>query len=280
MMHIRRGFLFALLIIGSAAPTIAAADEWECTLGIGVASLPVYDGAGDRMVTPFPTAEVEYSRGPFEIQGSLSDGLEVSYFAARIGTVAGLALREGMTRDNDGFQTLFGRRNFEADNSPLLTESPSLEESYELDATVGILMPIGVLGTTIGYRPTEATSSTGAEFDEKTYNSMVYSLFYGVAVPINWRLNFEATVLLQAMNDAYAEAWYSVPASAVTEPEFTAEGGLQVTRMVVEGTYLLTPHIGVSLQAIEAILLGDARRSPFVEEPTQLTILAGIFYRF
>ena len=272
MKKTRHAFVVSAFVVVIMTPAVAAADGWDFLVGAGVASIPVYDGAGDRMIAPIPRVEVTYSRGPLEVIGSLSDGLELSYFSPGSSTVGSVAVREGVTRNPNGYETFFGRRDFEADNRALLAVSGSRRGTVELDATLGVVTSIGVFGTTVGFRPTES--------DERDYDGMIYSVLYGRNMPVSWRLNLETAVVLQAMNGNYADAWYSVPESVSPGEEFFADGGLQLTRLVVKGSSLITPHIGLSLQLMEAILLGDARRSPLVEDPAQLAMIAGAFYRF
>ncbi|MFP4206420.1 MAG: MipA/OmpV family protein [Spirochaetaceae bacterium] len=206
-----RTLMLLVLIAGCRAPFATAQDGWDLSLGAGVAQSPVYEGL---------------------------DGLGVTYIHEGRGILAGVAVSPGAERDSEGYSFVVTQVDHDKRTRELLEDTPTVRTVVAADATLGVLTPVGLLGTTVGYRPSvvEYTRASGGDGTDATYRAFVGSLFYMIGMPVTERLSVMAVLSLELMDDDYADAWFSVEEPTASLDTFEAEAGLRATQLALEGS--------------------------------------------
>lgn len=271
--------LVALAIPAAAQTQDGAKGEWELSVGAGVAGSPVYEGAREYYATPIPTVDVSWTRGSFSLSASILDGLGAMYVHEETGVIASASLNTGATRERDGYSLFVVPVDHSNSTEKLLEGTPDATGVLAADATLGYITPVGLVGATAGYRPTELDYPRGAGTDD-TLHGFVYQTFYMIPLPVTEWLEVSAIACLEMMDGRYADAWYSVETDTASLDEFAADAGLHRAQLVVDSTAMISERLGVSLLASGSVLLADAGRSPYTESEFQTSVVLTSFYRF
>jgi outer membrane scaffolding protein for murein synthesis (MipA/OmpV family) len=276
-------FALVLAVSGSAAsaqtPTTNPMPDGSRDMyaGLGVVSAPRYEGADSRKTRALPVLQVQWSNGIF-----------VS------GMSAGMHLSASPT----------------VEYGPLLTVHPRRDEEGA-GGGVG-----GVEGSTLA--PTSVRTFAGknrlAGMDEIRTRPEAGAFFNYYLSP-EWRLT--SSVLAGAGNDrngvrgeigiqrlalqlaphhtvsvtaaasfanrAYQQSYFGVTAHqayASGNPEYHPEGGIKDVRLGARWNWALSPSWILTSSVQASRLAGDARRSPLVERPTNVTVSTAFAYRF
>jgi outer membrane scaffolding protein for murein synthesis (MipA/OmpV family) len=276
-------FALVLAVSGSAAsaqtPTTNPMPDGSRDMyaGLGVVSAPRYEGADSRKTRALPVLQVQWSNGIF-----------VS------GMCAGMHLSASPT----------------VEYGPLLTVHPRRDEEGA-GGGVG-----GVEGSTLA--PTSVRTFAGnnrlAGMDEIRTRPEAGAFFNYYLSP-EWRLT--SSVLAGAGNDrngvrgeigiqrlalqlaphhtvsvtaaasfanrAYQQSYFGVTAHqayASGNPEYHPEGGIKDVRLGARWNWALSPSWILTSSVQASRLAGDARRSPLVERPTNVTVSTAFAYRF
>ncbi len=278
-----RTLMLLVLIAGCCAPFAAAQDGWDLSVGAGVAQTPAYEGSESYFMSPFPSVDVSYTTGAVSISASILDGLGVSYMHEGLGILGSVSVNFGEERDSEGYSFLATQVDHDKRTQKLLEDTPTVRTVVAADATLGVLTPVGVLGTTIGYRPSVveyngASGGGGGGGTDATYQAVVGSLFYLIGMPVTERLSVMAVLSLELMDADYADAWFTVEEPTASLDAFEAEAGLRAAQLAMEGSYMFADHFGLSLTAGEMVMLGDAADSPYTRGQFQTVVMLEAFY--
>ncbi|QOY95762.1 MipA/OmpV family protein [Massilia sp. UMI-21] len=277
--------LFALVLVvsGSAAsaqtPTTNPMPDGSRDMyaGLGVVSAPRYEGADSRKTRALPLLQVQWSNGVF-----------VS------GMSAGMHLSSSPT----------------VEYGPLLSLHPRRSESGsggELGGFEGAgMLPIAVRtfasgNPLAGMGEIKARPEAGAFFNH--YLSPVWRLTSSVQAGAgNDRKGVRAELGIQRLamqvaphhtvsvsaglgfaNRAYQQSYFGVTAAQAESsgnPAYRPEGGLKDMHIGARWNWALSPSWMLSSSVQASRLAGDARRSPLVERPNNLTVSTAFAYRF
>jgi len=234
-------------------------------------------------MSPFPSVDVSYTTGAVSISASILDGLGVSYMHEGLGILGSVSVNFGEERDSEGYSFLATQVDHDKRTQKLLEDTPTVRTVVAADATLGVLTPVGVLGTTIGYRPSVveyngASGGGGGGGTDATYQAVVGSLFYLIGMPVTERLSVMAVLSLELMDADYADAWFTVEEPTASLDAFEAEAGLRAAQLAMEGSYMFADHFGLSLTAGEMVMLGDAADSPYTRGQFQTVVMLEAFY--
>jgi hypothetical protein len=231
-------------------------------------------------MSPFPSVDVSYTTGGLSISASILDGLGVSYMHEGRGILGSVSVNFGAERDSEGYSFLATQVDHDKRTRELLEDTPAVRTVVAADATLGVLTPVGVLGTTVGYRPSVVEyngPSSGGDTDA-TYQAFVGSLFYMIGMPVTERLSVMAVLSLELMDADYADAWFTVEEPTASLDTFEAEAGLRDAQLALEASYMFADHFGLSLTAGEMVMLGDAAESPYTRGQFQTVAMLEAFY--
>jgi hypothetical protein len=228
-------------------------------------------------MSPFPSVDVSYTTGGLSISASILDGLGVSYMHEGRGILGSVSVSPGTERDSEGYSFLATQVDHDRRTRELLEDTPTVRSVVAADATLGVLTPVGVVGTTIGYRPSVVEYDGGGDADA-TYQAFVGSLFYMIGMPVTERLSVMAVLSLELMDTDYADAWFTVEEPTASLDTFEAEAGLRDAQLALEASYMFADHFGLSLTAGEMVMLGDAAESPYTRGQFQTVAMLEAFY--
>jgi outer membrane scaffolding protein for murein synthesis (MipA/OmpV family) len=274
----KRWILAAAVTVLAVATTADAEEAWDFTLGAGVVGAPVYEGARDYYASPIPTIDLSWSTDTVSLSASLLDGIGAMYLHQESGVIASLTLNTGASRESDTYSRFVVPVKHSSHTQRLLEGTPDATGVLAADATLGYLTPLGLVGATAGYRPTNLDYPGGD--DDTTYHAFLYSLLYFAAVPLGNSLEVSLAAQFELMGQSYARSWYAVKTPTPSLETFNASAGLHRVQLVTEATGMLSDRVGVSLLAAESVLLGDAGRSPYTERRFQTQVVLSSFYRF
>ncbi|HUC60526.1 MAG TPA: MipA/OmpV family protein [Alphaproteobacteria bacterium] len=237
---------------GSLAPSPVKKD-WDVTLGIGAGVVPRYPGAGAYRATPLPMVSVRYRDLLFLGPAGLGANV-IDWNGLRIGPVFGF---EG-GRDQSDDPHLSGLGSI----APSITGGGFLSYRYR---------HVQVTGTV---RQAMTHSENGllgrVSFD-----------YLGTLVPK--KLFVAMGPALDFDDGAYSRTWFGVTAAQSAASGLRADsptGGLKDVGFHVRLTYRYTEHIVLLPLFNVTQFTTDAAASPIVQRDTQLTVGAGIAYRF
>jgi outer membrane scaffolding protein for murein synthesis (MipA/OmpV family) len=274
----KRWILAAAVTVLAVATTADAEEGWDFTLGAGVVGAPVYEGARDYYASPIPLIDLSWSTDTFSLSASLLDGLGAMYMHQQSGVIASLALNTGASRESDTYYRFVVPVKHSSHTQRLLEGTPDATGVLAADATLGYVTPVGLVGATAGYRPTNLDSPGGD--DDTTYHAFLYSLLYFAAVPLGNGVEVSLAAQFELMDRSYARSWYAVKTPTPSLEAFNASAGLHRAQLVTEATGMLSDRVGLTLLAAEGVLLGDAGRSPYTERRFQTLVVLSSFYRF
>jgi outer membrane protein len=251
--------LSTLAIVGAAG--FAQADDAtinrNLTLGIGAQVMPEYEGARKSLSGLVPV--VNARRGRFILDGGL-------YYAVTEGESGSLAV--GLTYD-DGRRDKHGR---------YLTGTGSdyLKGLGRIDAAaVANVMAHRLVG------PVDVNAGISRWVNNSGF--MTADLGATLSAPLTERLNLGFSLNGIWANDAYMHSYFGVSqqqAAASRFQRYNADSGVKNISASVQANYFISPKWTAVATVIESRLLGDAARSPVVQQRDGLTASVTLEYHF
>jgi outer membrane scaffolding protein for murein synthesis (MipA/OmpV family) len=226
--------------------------DWRVTLGAGAEVEPIYEGSKRYQATPSVVLDVRYKDIAF-----LSDGEGIGVNLIRGQTYrAGVAVGYDLGRDHHAQHRLTGLGNVGvAPEAKLFAEYFLLPFVYTVDIRKGIGGHDGVIGDLGVYVPLPAAKD-------------LY-VFTGPSV---------------TFADAdYMQAYFGIsPAQAARSQfhAFTARGGLDRAGWGITAVYKYSQHWWLEAAGAWQYMLGDAARSPIVEDRSEFAAGINLLYRF
>ena len=280
-------FALVLAVSGSAAsaqtPTTNPMPDGSRDMyaGLGVVSAPRYEGADSRKTSALPVLQVQWSNGVF-ISG-MSAGMHLSSSpTVEYGPL--LAIHPRRTESGTG-----GRVGG-VDATPSSTHAPTKEfETLKLGNPLAGMDEIKLrpeLGAFFNYYLApewRLTSSVlaGAGNDRTGVRAEVGIQRLAMQLAPHHTVSVSAGVSLA--NRAYQQSYFGVTgpqAYASGNREYHPEGGLKDVHVGARWNWALSPSWMLTSNVQASRLAGDARRSPLVERPTNVTVSTAFAYRF
>jgi outer membrane scaffolding protein for murein synthesis (MipA/OmpV family) len=226
--------------------------DWRITLGAGAQTEPIYEGSKRYNAQPSIVFDLRYKDIAF-----LSDGEGVGINLLRGQTYrAGVALGYDLGRDHHVHHRLTGLGNVaDAPEAKLFAEYFLLPFVYRIDIRRGIGGHNGIIGDLGAYVPLPVARDA--------------YVFTGPSVTF--------------ADDDYMQAYFGVtPAQAARSQfhTFTAHGGLDRAGWGITALYKWSEHWWIEAEGAWEYMLGDAGRSPIVEDRSQFTADINLLYRF
>ena len=252
-------------------------------VGLGVATSPDYQGARERSTGGQPLLQMEWSSGIF-VSG-LSAGMHLS---RQSGVEFGPLLSINMGRARDGNSGTAG-----GVTEPL----PGLADPTRLRQTVRI----GVAHDLSGMNDVKARLQGGAFLNYYLSPAMrvTSSLLYGagngrdgmvlnlglqrVAAEITPHHRVSVSGGVNLVNRAYNASFFGVTGDESNASGYAAYApgaGIRDVYLGAGWNWALSPGWMVASGARIARLQGDARNSPLVQRPTNVSVSTGLAYRF
>lgn len=278
-------FALVLAVSGSAAsaqtPTTNPMPDGSRDMyaGLGIVSAPRYEGADNSKLRALPVLQVQWSNGVF-ISG-MSAGMHLS--ANPIVEYGPLLSIHPRRTESGAGQELGGIEGF----STSLLPSTAREMDSE-NPLVGMeeIKTRAEAGAFLNYYLSpqwRLTSSVlaGAGNDGKGVRGEIG--IQRLAMQLAPHHTVSVSAGLSFVNRHYQQSYFGVDADQAARSGnryYRPDGGLKDVRIGARWNWALTPSwmLTSSVQAVR--LAGDARRSPLVERPDNLTVSTAFAYRF
>ena len=275
---------------GAAAaqtPTVNAMPDGsrDMYIGLGVQSVGRYEGASERRVKVLPLLQVEWSNGIF--LSGMSAGMHLS---STEGIEYGPLLALQTSRTAAGFGTAIGGISNSSVNGILpsgdgMVLNRKSVEGKRLDGVENV--PSRLLGGGFvnyylnpGLRLTNSVLvGAGRDSDGAFWNIGLQHLAGNIAP--HHTLSLAAGLSLG--NRSYMQSYFGVSALDALRSgnrKYTPGAGFKDTSASVRWNWTLSPSWMLSSNVRVTRLLGNAKNSPLVEHPTNLTVSTGLAYRF
>lgn len=248
-------------------------------IGLGAVSMPRYAGADERKVSALPLLQVQWSNGLF-ISG-MNAGMHLSN---RPTVEYGPLLSVHASRNESGTGASVG----EVRVASLLIPSPepsrrSTDNPLAGMGDIGARLQAGGFVNYYIAPQWRLTSSAiyGAGLDRNGAQLLLGVQRLAAQVAPHHTLSLSANLTLA--NRAYQQAYFGVtPMQAWRSGNtvYTPRAGLKDIRIGALWNWELSPSWMLSTNLQATYLTGDARRSPLVERPTNLTVSTALAYRF
>jgi outer membrane protein len=249
-------------------------------VGLGVVSEPAYLGGGARRVRALPLLQLEWSNGIF-ISGT-SVGMHLSHQPAlEYGPLLALQARRtesGAGPGAGGVTTAI----------PGMIHPSTTRAAGSGDALAGMDNIQARLqgGVFVNYFVTPKLRLTNSVLygAGKWHDGLVWNLgLQHTAADITSHHRFTVGAGLTMVNDSYNSSYYGVsPAEAARSGYLPYRASSGVQNVYVSGgwNWALSPSWILASGARVTRLQGDARHSPLVQRPTNVSIFSGLAYRF
>lgn len=277
-------FALVLAVSGSAAsaqtPTTNPMPDGSRDMyaGLGIVSAPRYDGADRRKVSALPVLQVQWSNGVF-VSG-MSAGMHLSGSpTAEYGPLLAIHPR----RSESGF----GGRIGDFQGATLLPTSvrETMSRTNRL-AGMDEIKARPELGGFFNYYVTpewRLTSSLLAGAGNDRHGVRAEVGIQRLALQLAPHHTVSVSAAMQFANRAYVHEYFGVnPGQAFVSgnPEYRPGGGLKDVRIGARWNWVLTPSWMLTSSVQATRLAGDARLSPLVERPNNVTVSTAFAYRF
>lgn len=277
-------FALVLAVSGSAAsaqtPTTNPMPDGSRDMyaGLGVVSAPRYEGADNRKLRALPVLQVQWSNGIF-ISG-MSAGMHLSSSpVVEYGPL--LAIHPRRTESG------IGDRIGEVSGSASLL--PTSVRTYNSDNPLAGMEEIKArpeAGAFFNYYLSPAwrlTSSVlaGAANDRNGVRGEIGIQRLAMELAPHHTVSVSAGVSFA--NRAYQQSYFGVTefqSYSSGNPEYRLNGGLKDVRIGARWNWALSPSWMLTSSVQGTRLVGDARRSPLVERPNNVTVSTAFAYRF
>ncbi|HEX6842731.1 MAG TPA: MipA/OmpV family protein [Stellaceae bacterium] len=226
--------------------------DWRVTLGAGAEMEPIYEGSKRYSVTPTAVIDVRYKDIAF-----LSDGEGLGVNLVRGQTYrAGVAIDYDLGRDHHLQHRLTGTGNVGvAPEAKLFAEYFLLPFVYRIDIRRGLGGHDGVIGDLGAYVPLPVAKNT--------------YVFTGPSITF--------------ADTRYMQSYFGISPAQASRSQFSAfdaHSGLVRAGWGVTALYQYDKHWWLEAEGAWQYMLGDAGRSPIVEEKSQFALGANVLYRF
>lgn len=277
--------LFALVLVvsGSAAsaqtPTTNPMPDGSRDMyaGLGVVSVPRYEGAESRRTRALPLLQVQWSNGVF-VSG-MSAGMHLSSSpTVEYGPLLALHPRRSESGSGGEIGGIEG-----ASMLPIAVRTSGSDNPL---AGMGDIRTRLEAGAFFNYYLSPAwrlTSSVlaGAGNDRKGVRGELGIQRLAMQVAPHHTLSVSAGLGLA--NRAYQQSYFGVTAAqsgSSSNPAYYPDGGLKDLHIGARWNWALSPSWMLSSNVQASRLMGDARRSPLVERPNNVTVSTAFAYRF
>ena len=278
-------FALVLAVTGSAAsaqtPTTNPMPDGsrDMYVGLGVASAPRFEGADSSRVRALPVLQVQWSNGVF-VSG-MSAGMHLSQQpTVEYGPLLNLHPR----RSESGS----GGRIGAIEGASVLAPGPmryrlSLDNPLAGMDEIKLRPELGGFFNVYLAPEWRLTSSVlaGAGNDRNGLRGELGIQRLAVQVAPHHTVSLSAGFTF--VNSAYNRAYFGVSnaESLVTgHPHYRPDGGLKDVHAGVRWNWALSPSWMLTSSVQASRLVGDARRSPLVERPNNVTVSTAFAYRF
>ncbi|WP_165390825.1 MipA/OmpV family protein [Pseudoduganella lutea] len=284
-------------------------------VGLGAHYAPRYEGAKDRRTTALPMLQVQWSNGVF--LSGMSMGMHLSNSpAVEYGPLAALApgrdasgtkmFRLGTVGDNagnpggpstwlpppidDGLPPPSGTEEGVKEDMMVAEEGG---DGITADNTVNLLDGVHALKRRVLYggfanfyltRQLRLTANAlyGAGNDRNGLRMHVALQHLQQELAPHHTLALSAGITL--VNRAYNMAYFGVTTEEADHyginPEYHPDGGIEDVRVGARWNWAVSPAWMVTTGLQASRLVGDARKSPLVERPTNVSVSTALVYRF
>ncbi|MCC2954579.1 MipA/OmpV family protein [Massilia sp. IC2-477] len=280
-------FALVLAVSGSAAsaqtPTTNPMPDGSRDMyaGLGVVSAPRYEGADSRKTSVLPVLQVQWSNGVF-ISG-MSAGMHLSSSpTVEYGPL--LAVHPRRTESGTGGRV----GGVEAGPSSTLAPTKVLETFRSDNPLAGMdeIKARPEAGAFFNYYLApewRLTSSVlaGAGNDRNGVRGEIGVQRLAMQLAPHHTVSVSAGVSFA--NRAYQQSYFGVSAreAATTgHRSYRPDGGVKDVRIGARWNWALSPSWMLTSSVQATRLAGDARRSPLVERPTNVTVSTAFAYRF
>lgn len=247
-------------------------------VGLGIASTPRYEGAGQSERRALPVLQVQWSNGVF-ISG-MSAGMHLGAGPRlEYGPVVELQRRRDESGSGGGFDDI-GVERYSVVSLPRAATGGNRLAGMEPVST----RLLG--GAFLNYYPAPEWRLTGSLLYGAGNDRNGARLDLGVqrlAMALGAHHRVSVSAGLSLVNGAYNDAFFGVgtlDSLRSANPVYHAGGGLKDGHLGLRWNWALSPSWMLTSQARVSRLAGDARHSPLVERPTNLTVSTAIAYRF
>lgn len=277
-------FALVLAVSGSAAsaqtPTTNPMPDGSRDMyaGLGVVSAPRYEGADSNKTRALPVLQVQWSNGIF-VSG-MSAGMHLSDSpTVEFGPLLALHPRRNESGTGGGIGQLEGASSL----LPTSVRTFGSENPLAGMDEIGLRLEGGGFFNYYLSPQWRLTSSVlaGAGTDRNGVRGELGIQRLAMQVAPHHTVSVSAA--LGFANRAYQQSYFGVTAiqAAVSgNPAYRPEGGLKDVRIGARWNWALSPSWMLSSSVQAARLTGDARRSPLVERPNNLTVSTAFAYRF
>jgi MipA family protein len=232
------------------------------SVGLGVATLPTYEGSPNRRTLVVPDLLLSYRTrdwGTFELgqRGLVWHALEAGGF--RLGLVA-------------GFDP--GRK----------TDKPSAANPRPGDkrlAGMGDVRASDEVGVDIGYGP--VTLAARHSPGDRGHQGVQVDLSAGFPLPITERLGLRFGASATWADEKYLQAYFGVTAAQAAATSFRAfapKAGLRKAELTLGADYSLASRWKLQGSIAASMLRGDAAKSPLVARKSAASASVGVAYAF
>ena len=277
-------FALVLAVSGSAAsaqtPTTNPMPDGsrDMYVGLGAVSAPRYEGAESRKVRALPLLQVQWSNGIF-VSG-MSAGMHLSANpVVEYGPL--LAIHPRRTESGTGaavgevdvFNTLLPSTERAAGGGNPLVGMDEIKARPEAGAFFNYyLSPQWRLTSSVLAGAGNERNGVRGEFGIQR-----------LAMRLAPHHTLSVSAGLGFANRAYQQAYFGVSAEQAAHSGnrvYRPDGGLKDLHIAARWNWMLSPSWMLSSSVQGTRLTGDARRSPLVERPTNLTVSTAFAYRF
>ena len=254
-------------------------------VGLAAIVMPRYDGSDDRRVRLLPLLQIQWSNGMF-ISGA-SAGMHLSANPSlEYGPL--LSVKSRRSEAGEGMGVLGTNSNIgpSSPNSPgVLPTDRQFNRRNRLDGMDPVptrLQAGGFLNYYLSptWRITNSVlAGAGRNHDGAVWNVDVQQM----AGPITARHALSLSAGLTFANRHYNESAFGVTlqeAFRSGNPVYAPEGGLNDIHAALRWNWSLSPSWLLTTNARVLRLNGEAKRSPLVRRPTDVSVSTGLAYRF
>lgn len=285
IIKMKKLFALVLAVSGSAAsaqtPTTNPMPDGsrDMYVGLGAVSAPRYEGADSRKVTALPVLQVQWSNGVF-VSG-MSAGMHLS---ERPTVEYGPLLTLHRSRDESGLGGTIDPLRMDAFPS-MAVVADRIASGNPLAGMrdIGVRLEGGAFFNVYLAPEWRLTSAAvyGAGHDRNGARMELGVQRLATQVAPHHTISFSAGASF--VNGAYNRSYFGVtPPEAFNSGNrvYSPDGGLKDVRIGARWNWALNPSWILTTNVQAARLMGDARRSPLVERPTNVTVSTALAYRF
>jgi outer membrane scaffolding protein for murein synthesis (MipA/OmpV family) len=275
-------------ICGSAAAQTPATNlmpdgSRDMYIGVGALSAPRYDGARERHTLAMPVLQVEWSNGLFVAGQSL--GMHLSKEPAyEFGPLLALAARRDEDGNSGGLGSVGERTGTSLHPSTILP--PSVTSDGNRLTGMDIIHRRLLYGAFFNANLTPQLRlannllyGAGNERDGLRLHTALQYMLPDLATHHSLVLSAGVSLVNAGQNRTYFGVTQE-EAARTGLAAYRPSGGVQDVRAGVRWNWSVSPSWMLTSGVQLTRLLGDAKDSPLVERPTNLTVTTALAYRF